>query len=116
MMVNKEKALKREIVSLRNLQNRGQTSSRRTRRLRDARTEYWKLMKKKKAEGRVEERKPKDKVKKEKPPKESKKKPEPEAEVEEIEEVIDDESDDEELDLDDISLEDLYDDDEDVKE
>ncbi|MGY5874622.1 MAG: hypothetical protein RTU30_02645 [Candidatus Thorarchaeota archaeon] len=112
MMVNKEKALKREIVSLRNLQNRGQTSSRRTRRLREARTEYWKL--KKKVGVRVGEEKPKDEVKKKKPSKESKKKPE--AEIEEIEEVVDEESDDEELDLDDISLEDLYDDKEDVEE
>ena len=115
MMVNKEKALKREIIRLRNSQNLGQTSFRRTRRLRNARAEYWKLMKKK-AEVRVEEKKSKDKVKKEKLPKATKKKPEPEVEAEEIEADIDEKSDDEDFDLDDISLEDLYDDDEDVKE
>ena len=45
-MVNKEKAIERELTRLRKGQNPSQVDFRRIRKLRKARTEYWKLKKK----------------------------------------------------------------------
>ena len=45
-MVNKEKALERELTRLRKSQNSTRVDFRRKRKLRKARTEYWKLKKK----------------------------------------------------------------------
>ena len=44
-MVNKEKALERELTRLRKVQNPSQVDFRRLRKLRKARTDYWKIKK-----------------------------------------------------------------------
>ena len=94
-MVNKEKALERELIRLRKNQNPQQLDFRRMNKIRKVRTELWKLRRKR--IGIASEEAPKKKDQKEKKePKKEKKKEEP---------VEDDEFDD------DIDLEDLYDDD-----
>ncbi|NHJ13629.1 MAG: hypothetical protein EAX95_08130 [Candidatus Thorarchaeota archaeon] len=103
-MVNKEKALKREIIRLRKTQNAQQIDYRRMRKLRKARTEYWAL---KTVPGSAKKAiatpaKPEKKGKKEK---EKKKEKEPELEIIEDEEEIEDLEEDLEIDE---ELEDLY--------
>jgi hypothetical protein len=82
-MVNKEKALKRELTRLRKRQNPSQVDFRRMRKLRKARTEYWKLKKRPTAARREapEVKKEKRKSRKERRRERKKEKPAPELEV-----------------------------------
>lgn len=97
-MVNKEKALERELIRLRKTQNPSQENSRRERKLRKARTEYWKLRKKPSIAVREIPKAEKEKRKSRKERRLDKMKEEPLPELEVVEdepelEVIDEEED-----------------------
>jgi hypothetical protein len=91
--LNKEKSLKRQITRLRKVQNPSSVDLKRIRRLRDARTELWRLRKKPVARSESKAR-PVKEAEKEKPAKPEK---EPELEVldEELEELFDVDEDEE---------------------
>ena len=108
-MVNKEKALKREITRLRKTQNPQQTDLLRERRLRSARTEIWKLREKPLEASVMPEKEKKAKTPKKEKPKKIKKTKEKEPELE----VLEEEPEIEKVDAD---IDDLYTYDEDIDE
>jgi hypothetical protein len=112
-MVNKEKALERELTRLRKSQNNSQVDYRRMRKLRKARTEYWKLKKTPSVTVREIPKAKKEKRKSRKKRRLEKRKEEPLPELEVVEEepeleVIEDEK--EKVDLTELAddLDDLY--------
>ncbi|MFW9974403.1 MAG: hypothetical protein ACFFDQ_03920 [Candidatus Thorarchaeota archaeon] len=114
-MVNKEKAIKRELTRLRKTQNPEQINFRRMRKIRAAKTSLWKLKRKQTVVSVKVATAEKKKTTKVKPAKKPKMK-EPELEIIEEEpelEVIEDEPELEEISED---LEDLYSYDEDIDE
>jgi hypothetical protein len=119
-MVNKEKALERELIRLRKSQNTEQVNFRRMRKLRKARTEYWKLRKKPSIAVREVPKVEKEKRKSRKERRLDKKEEEPLPELEVVEdepelEVVEEDTESGSEDLAD-ELEDLYTYDEDIEE
>ena len=119
-MVNKEKALERELTRLRKRQKTGQVDFRRMRKLRKARTEYWKLRKKPSIAVRETPKVEKEKRKSRKERRLDKEKEEPLPELELVEdepelEVKEEDTESGPADLAD-ELEDLYTYDEDIDE
>ena len=111
-MVNKEKALERELTRLRKSQNATQVDFRRIRKLRKARTEYWKLKKKPTITVREAPKVEKEKRKSRRERRLEKKKEEPHPELEVIEEEEDEVGLTEKAD----ELDDLYSYDEEIEE